>query len=123
MTARLSGVSFVRDRTALGGSMSAGFSRVALAVGLLAMPALAQGKTLVYCSEASPETFNPMVGAADSTMDAAAKPLFNRLVEFKPGTTEIAPALAESWDTSADGTVYTFHLRGGVKFHANKDFT
>jgi len=83
----------------------------------------AEAKTLVYCSEASPETFNPMVGAADSTMDAAAKPLFNRLVEFRPGTTEVAPALAQSWDISADGTVYTFHLRAGVKFHTTKDFT
>src|SRR5262249_42053889 len=27
-----------------------------------------------------------------------------------------------SWEASADGTVYTFHLRHGVKFHANKDF-
>ncbi|HKX08447.1 MAG TPA: ABC transporter substrate-binding protein, partial [Stellaceae bacterium] len=102
--------------------MLTGVLGLALAVIALALPALAQGRTLVYCSEASPETFNPMVGAADSTMDAAAKPLFNRLVEFKPGTTEIAPALAESWDISADGTVYTFHLRAGVKFHANKDF-
>ena len=103
--------------------MPRGLLRTALALVALALPVLAQGKTLVYCSEASPESFNPMVGAADSTMDAAAKPLFNRLVEFKPGTTEVAPALAESWDISADGTVYTFHLRAGVKFHANKDFT
>ena len=103
--------------------MSTGLLRLALVLGVLALPALAEGKTLVYCSEASPETFNPMVGSADSTMDAAAKPLFNRLVEFKPGTTEIAPALAESWDISGDGTVYTFRLRAGVKFHASKEFT
>ena len=83
----------------------------------------AQAKTLVYCSEASPESFNPMVSTADSTMDAAAKTFFNRLVEFKPGTTEVGPALAQSWEVSDDGTVYTFHLRPGVKFHANKDFT
>jgi dipeptide transport system substrate-binding protein len=105
-----------------GASMSTGVLRLGLALVWLALPALAEAKTLVYCSEASPETFNPMVGAADSTMDAAAKPLFNRLVEFKPGTTEIGPALAESWDISGDGTVYTFHLRSGVKFHAARDF-
>jgi len=105
-----------------GASMSTGVLRLGLALVWLALPALAEAKTLVYCSEASPETFNPMVGAADSTMDAAAKPLFNRLVELKPGTTEIGPALAESWDISGDGTVYTFHLRSGVKFHAGRDF-
>lgn len=33
----------------------------------------AYAKTLVYCSEANPETFNPAIGTADSTMDAAAK--------------------------------------------------
>lgn len=83
----------------------------------------AYAKTLVYCSEASPETFNPMIGTSDSTMDAAAKTVFNRLVEFKPGTTEVGPALAESWDVSEDGKVYTFHLRRGVKFHSNQHFT
>ncbi|MDW6021614.1 ABC transporter substrate-binding protein [Mesorhizobium sp. BAC0120] len=83
----------------------------------------AGAKTLVYCSEASPETFTPMIGIADSTMDAAAKTIFNRLVEFKPGSTEIGPALAESWDVSPDGKVYTFHLRRAVKFHSSAHFT
>jgi len=107
----------------LGALMLTTLAKYMIGLAGLALPAVAQAKTLVYCSEASPETFNPMVGAADSTMDAAAKPLFNRLIEFKPGTTEIAPALAQSWDISADGTVYTFHLRPGVKFHAGKQFT
>jgi dipeptide transport system substrate-binding protein len=83
----------------------------------------AYAKPLVYCSEANPETFNPMIGTADSTMDAAAKTIFNRLVEFKSGTTQIGPALAESWEVSADGKTYTFHLRHGVKFHSNEHFT
>ena len=36
-----------------------------------------------------------------------ARPMFNNLVEFAPGSTEIAPALAETWEISDDGTEYT----------------
>ena len=83
----------------------------------------AQAKTLVYCSEGSPEGFNPAVYTAGTTFDASSHALFNRLVEFTPGTTEIAPALAESWEVSDDGLAYTFHLRAGVKFHTTANFT
>jgi dipeptide transport system substrate-binding protein len=63
-----------------------------------AMPALA--KTFVYCSEASPEGFDPAPYTAGTTFDASAHPIYNRLVEFKKGTTEIEPGLAESWEVS-----------------------
>ena len=49
--------------------------------------------------------------------------MFNRLVEFEIGTTNIVPALAESWTVSPDGKVFTFKLRKGVKFHSNANFT
>jgi dipeptide transport system substrate-binding protein len=83
----------------------------------------AYAKTLVYCSEGSPEGFDPAPSYAGTTFDASSKPLYNRLVEFKPGTTEVQAALAESWDISADGLEYTFHLRPGVKFHTTDYFT
>jgi ABC-type transport system substrate-binding protein len=52
--------------------------------------------------------------------------IFDRLVEavtVSPGKSELVPGLAESWDISADGKVYTFHLRKGVLFHNGKELT
>ena len=81
----------------------------------------ADAKTFIYCSEGSPENFNPQINTTGTSFDAA-RPVFNRLVEFKLGTTTIIPALAEKWDVSDDGLTYTFHLRKNVKFHSNKSF-
>ncbi|MEZ5450624.1 MAG: ABC transporter substrate-binding protein [Thiolinea sp.] len=80
-------------------------------------------KTLVYCSEGSPSGFNPQFYTDGTTFDAVSQALYNRLVEFEPGSTKVSPALAESWEISDDGLEYTFHLRKGVKFHSSKDFT
>ena len=43
--------------------------------------------------------------------------IYNRLVEYAPGSVKIVPGLAESWDISDDGLNYTFHLRHGFTFH------
>jgi dipeptide transport system substrate-binding protein len=93
----------------------------AVAVLALGLAGGVQAKTLVYCSEGSPENFNPQINTTGTSFDAA-YPVFNRLVEFEPGTTKVIPGLAEKWDVSDDGLTYTFHLRKGVKFHSNKTF-
>ncbi len=93
---------------------------LALAV-LLATAAAGHAKTLVYCSEGSPENFGPMINTTGTTFDAN-RPIYNRLVQFKLGTTETVPGLAEKWDVSPDGKVFTFHLRHNVKWHSNALF-
>ncbi len=97
-----------------------------LATGLL-MAALgasaASAQSLVYCSEGSPEGFDPALYTAGTTFDASSHPIYNRLAEFKVGTTEVIPALAESWEVSEDGMTVTFSLRQGVQFHSNDMFT
>ncbi len=80
-------------------------------------------KTLVFCSEGSPEGFTPALYTAGTTFDASSRQIFNKLVEFDTGTTTIIPGLAESWTVSSDGLEYTFNLRRGVKFHSIKGFT
>ena len=87
------------------------------------MVASAQAKTLVHCSEGSPEGFDPALYTAGTTFDASSRHIYNKLVEFERGTTTIAPALAESWSVSDDGLEYTFKIRQGVKFHTTEFFT
>jgi peptide/nickel transport system substrate-binding protein len=48
--------------------------------------------------------------------------IFEGLVEYEPGGTDIQPALATSWDVSEDGLNLTFTLRQGVEFHDGTDF-
>jgi len=103
--------------------LSRPWQRAALIAALAGAATLAQAKgTLVYCSEGSPEGFQPQFFSTGTTFDAVSVPMFNRLVQFEIGTTNVVPALAESWTISPDGKVFTFKLRRGVKFHSNANF-
>src|SRR5690349_18950212 len=87
----------------------------AIAIALLASTPLS-AKTLVFCSEGSPENFYPGVNTTGTSFDANSQ-IYSRIVDFERGGTQVVPGLAERWEISEDGTVYTFHLRKGVKWH------
>ena len=89
----------------------------ALLASTMLVAGAAQAKSLVYCSEGSPENFTPAMNSTGTSLDAA-RPVFNNLVRFAPGTTTVDPGLAESYEVSPDGKTITFHLRKGVKFHS-----
>ncbi|MGB9091520.1 MAG: ABC transporter substrate-binding protein [Pseudomonas farsensis] len=97
--------------------------RAALAALIFGAASNLAAKPLVVCTEASPEGFDIVQYTTAVTADAASETVFNRLVDFKPGTTDIQPALATHWDISPDGLRYTFQLRQGVKFHTTDYFT
>jgi len=94
-----------------------------LAAGLAAFlgSTAVNAKTLVFCSEGSPENFQPALNTTNTTLDAD-RPAYDQLVEFEPGTTKVVPGLAEKYDVSKDGLEIVFHLRKGVKFHSWKGF-
>lgn len=50
-------------------------------------------------------------------------PLFDTLVDFAPAGFDVIPRLAERWEVSSDGLVYTFTLRAGIAFHDGAPIT
>ncbi len=95
---------------------------VAMLILSAAGPVDARKKTLVFCSEASPDSFNPQLSVSQATFDASSRQIYDRLVRYAPGSSELVPALAESWEISTDGLRYLFHLRHGVPFHTLAQF-
>jgi len=104
-----------RKFTLLAGALVAGGTLVS---GLA--PASAQTMTVTYKDDVS--TLDPAIGY-DWQNWSMIKSLFDGLMDYKPGTTELTPDLAESYDISPDGKVFTFELRKGVKFHNGRELT
>ncbi|MEK1906905.1 MAG: ABC transporter substrate-binding protein [Pseudomonas sp.] len=88
----------------------------------LCLPLSLVAQPLVVCTEASPEGFDIAQYTAATTADASAETVFERLVQFAPGSTHINPALAQRWEVSEDGLSYTFYLRENVQFHSTPWF-
>jgi peptide/nickel transport system substrate-binding protein len=62
-----------------------------------------------------PGTLDP-ADAVDESALLITRHLYEGLVAYAPGTTRVVPALAETWETSADGLTWTFRLRSDVRF-------
>jgi peptide/nickel transport system substrate-binding protein len=76
---------------------------------------------LVYGRSGDSVSLDP-AKETDGESLSVADNIFENLVRFKLGTTEIEPELAERWTVSADGLEYTFFLRKGVVFHDSTPF-
>ncbi|UUP18665.1 ABC transporter substrate-binding protein [Nitratireductor thuwali] len=104
----------------------AGVAAAALCASPALSPAFAQdikqggSMTVTYKDDVS--TLDPAIGY-DWQNWSMIKSLFDGLMDYEPGTTELRPELAESYEISEDGTVFTFKLRQGVKFHNGRELT
>jgi len=87
----------------------------------MVMSGMAQEKVLVFGSSGDASRLDP-ADVTDGESIQRMDNIFEGLVEYEAGSTEIKPCLAESWNISEDGTEIVFHLRKGVKFHDGTDF-
>lgn len=104
----------------------AGVAAAALSTTAMLAPALAddikQGGSMTVTYKDDVSTLDPAIGY-DWQNWSMIKSLFDGLMDYVPGTTELRPEIADSYEISEDGTVFTFKLRDGVKFHNGRDLT
>ena len=82
--------------------------------------AQAQGGDIVVTYKDDIATLDPAIGY-DWQNWSMIKSLFSRLMDYKPGTPDLVPSLAESVTVSPDGKTYTFRLHKGVKFSNGRE--
>ncbi|MGP9788591.1 ABC transporter substrate-binding protein [Roseinatronobacter sp. NSM] len=94
-----------------------------MASSALVAPAAAQTPpgVLVVGQIAEPQALDPHAVTAVNDFRILMN-VYDGLVRYASGTLEVEPALAEAWEISEDGTVYTFTLREGVTFHDGSAF-
>lgn len=81
----------------------------------------ASGPVLRLAQVAEPTTLDPGKVQDGPTIELLMQ-VYDGLIQWTPES-KIQGALAEKWDVSKDGTVYTFHLRPDVKFHNGRVVT
>ena len=80
------------------------------------------GGSMIVTYKDDVSTLDPAIGY-DWQNWSMIKSLFDGLMDYEPGTTELVNDLAESYTISDDGLVYTFTLREGVTFHNGRAMT
>ena len=78
-------------------------------------------RTLVYARAGDAVTLDPAF-LQDENSARVSVNIFEGLVQFNPGTTDVSPCLAENWRVSPDGREWTFYLRKKVRFHDGTPF-
>ncbi|MED1783073.1 ABC transporter substrate-binding protein [Brevibacillus fortis] len=86
-----------------------------------AEPAKTGPKQLIVGRGADTKGLDPITQTDGETFKVTEN-VMDTLIGFADGSTELAPSLAEKWEVSPDGLVYTLTLRSGVKFHDGTDF-
>ena len=81
-----------------------------------------QGGAIVMTYKDDVATLDPAIGY-DWQNWSMIRSLFDGLMDYVPGTTDLRPGLAETYEISEDGLTYTFKLRAGVKFHNGREMT
>jgi peptide/nickel transport system substrate-binding protein len=89
--------------------------------GAAASEPAASGGTIIVGAETDIEGGDPTMASALATTRVL-RNVYDGLVEFKLGSIDVEPGLAESWEISEDATQYTFKLRQGIKFHDGEPF-
>jgi peptide/nickel transport system substrate-binding protein len=77
--------------------------------------------TLVYAQGSEPRGLDPAL-VDDGESAKVMSNIYEGLLKYNKDSTKVEPSLAKSWDVSADGLTYTFHLQEGVKFHDGTAF-
>ncbi|MCX5995736.1 MAG: ABC transporter substrate-binding protein, partial [Chloroflexi bacterium] len=93
---------------------------LSIALPLLGSGCISQQGTLTLFGS-GPLTLDPAMARESTSLEYIVE-IFSGLVCFDPYL-KLIPDIAESWDISSDGTIYTFHLRQGVEFHSGREVT
>lgn len=78
-------------------------------------------KPLIFAQGADPRSLDPAY-LDDAESSKITYQIYEGLVRYKGGSTEVEPSLATEWSVSPDGKEWTFKLRKGVKFHDGTPF-